>query len=1083
MTSTGVLWLADDDGFAYTLSLEENKLTLRSEEADIIKRISAVDTCAFAVGGDQSVYLYVNNRDVPIRVQVKTYENQRWNPIHSWSEKSMLPTDRWSWSTQDGTKRTPKDSFILPENWHWEDEWYIDPTVPADEKGWQYALDFPREYTPAKEWKSCVRRRCWSRYRRFGNLEKWIKISSPATDLLVERAIQDIAIGGMAIPGCESGYIALWAVNFAGQVLYRQGITAVCPEGTSWVTIHLPEEVKAGQISVGPTGMVWLITWQGSLYMRTGISKFQPTGLSWVSVPFPDDRVYQLSVGTNALWLLSMEGNVYFRRGISTSIGYTDEESAKGTKWVEMVGSFSLISMALNDQVFALSTGSDHVFFRSDVTSSELSGKEWKILNVGRSMTDSMSSLSSDSSHHEHKKSIGSIGDDDTTLFSENLTGLMNSSVEAHRWNWISASSCNVVANFFNAHNSLHHSVSVSSINLNKLNLASGPWRGVVLELLESRDNDEMRPYCEFEQAVDKGSWSKSGTFRMLLDRHNNTWCPCKVTLANEGDVECLIIQHTGKSQKPKETKLMIFDITCISRVYNQTHTNCFTIDTAVRTMERNYLMLSALSEKELNEWMVALNSACQKARKCEGPPKPSALWCTTSGGDVFFSDSKDESDFNSLPAYHLYWRQVGGHLARVEAGVDHVVWGLGDDGRPWCFTRGFGGGNIPADMSSAHGICDQSDQDVFYTYENQRWTPWEGFGGSRLLTDRYEWSDETGVLERRKEGYPLPNSEWQWKGEWKVDFDTEVGTDRKGWMYALDFPREYSNEKKIIDCVRRRRWLRSASVNTTGPWVEILPSIPLRDVSIQIDRRYQEDGCIAVWAVGIKGDVLRRNGVTADLPQGESWLHVTTNTKFLSISVGCDYRVWGIGEDGAAYMRVGYEGNDVAGKMWDRIQPPGTNPLNTISVGKNTVWAVDKFGEHYYRSGVTQTFPEGVEWSKIFGRVQSVSVAASDEVWVKCQGGLEKCFKTSPDKPTGGGWVLALPKFWNSITARSVGIEAAPSVSDEAATATKTDGNQPLKQYETVKQQSYKDIMESGDIYTSVYGGEEFIPNSDDES
>ena len=68
-------------------------------------------------------------------------------------------------------------------------------------------------------------------------------------------------------------------------------------------------------------------------------------------------------------------------------------------------------------------------------------------------------------------------------------------------------------------------------------------------------------------------------------------------------------------------------------------------------------------------------------------------------------------------------------------------------------------------------------------------------------------------------------------------------------------------------------------------------------------------------------------------------------------------------------------------GKMWDRIQPPGTNPLNTVSVGKNTVWVVDKFGEHYYRSGVTETFPEGVEWSKIFGRVQSVTVSASDEV------------------------------------------------------------------------------------------------------
>ena len=72
----------------------------------------------------------------------------------------------------------------------------------------------------------------------------------------------------------------------------------------------------------------------------------------------------------------------------------------------------------------------------------------------------------------------------------------------------------------------------------------------------------------------------------------------------------------------------------------------------------------------------------------------------------------------------------MGGHLAKVEAGVDHIVWGLGHDGIPWCFTRGFGGGIFPADVSSAHGICEQTDQAVFYTYENQRWNPVEGYEG-----------------------------------------------------------------------------------------------------------------------------------------------------------------------------------------------------------------------------------------------------------------------------------------------------------------------------------------------------------------
>ena len=45
----------------------------------------------------------------------------------------------------------------------------------------------------------------------------------------------------------------------------------------------------------------------------------------------------------------------------------------------------------------------------------------------------------------------------------------------------------------------------------------------------------------------------------------------------------------------------------------------------------------------------------------------------------------------------------------------------------------------------------------------------------------------------------------------------------------------------------------------------------------------------------------------------------------------------------------------------------------------------------------------------------------------------------------------------------------------------TKSDNKQPIKQFETVKQSSYKELMESGDIY-SIFGGEEeeFIPNSD---
>ena len=129
----------------------------------------------------------------------------------------------------------------------------------------------------------------------------------------------------------------------------------------------------------------------------------------------------------------------------------------------------------------------------------------------------------------------------------------------------------------------------------------------------------------------------------MLLGAQNDLWCECKVTLETEGESSCLIINYQKRS-KNKEMKLMILDITCVVRVYDKTRSYCFAINTAVRTLERNCLVLSAFSGKDLNEWLSSLAVACQEARKCQGPPKPSAMWCTSLWGDIFFSDSKDET-------------------------------------------------------------------------------------------------------------------------------------------------------------------------------------------------------------------------------------------------------------------------------------------------------------------------------------------------------------------------------------------------------------------------------------------------------
>ena len=55
-------------------------------------------------------------------------------------------------------------------------------------------------------------------------------------------------------------------------------------------------------------------------------------------------------------------------------------------------------------------------------------------------------------------------------------------------------------------------------------------------------------------------------------------------------------------------------------------------------------------------------------------------------------------------------------------------------------------------------------------TYENQRWTPVNGFSSSLLPTDRPVFSSADGRAARNKKDVKLPTLAWQWESEWYVD-------------------------------------------------------------------------------------------------------------------------------------------------------------------------------------------------------------------------------------------------------------------------------------------------------------------------
>lgn len=51
-----------------------------------------------------------------------------------------------------------------------------------------------------------------------------------------------------------------------------------------------------------------------------------------------------------------------------------------------------------------------------------------------------------------------------------------------------------------------------------------------------------------------------------------------------------------------------------------------------------------------------------------------------------------------------------------------------------------------------------------------QRWLPLEGFSGRLLPTDRYNFSNQDGTVDRSRDKVKLPSMAWQWEGDWQIE-------------------------------------------------------------------------------------------------------------------------------------------------------------------------------------------------------------------------------------------------------------------------------------------------------------------------
>ncbi|KAI1895991.1 hypothetical protein AGOR_G00090210 [Albula goreensis] len=276
-------------------------------------------------------------------------------------------------------------------------------------------------------------------------------------------------------------------------------------------------------------------------------------------------------------------------------------------------------------------------------------------------------------------------------------------------------------------------------------------------------------------------------------------------------------------------------------------------------------------------------------------------------------------------------------------------------------------------------------------TYENQRWNPVDGFSDRLLPSDRWQWSDITGLKHQPFESFQLPSDNWEWEADWYVDenFGGEP-TEKGGWSYAIDFPASYTKDKKWNSCVRRRRWIRYRRYKSRDTWAKIpsedarpLPD-PFNDISCggwEISDEPQ--GQLSLWAVSLQGKVWFRDGIHHQSPEGWAWEEVQTPAEVVQISCGPGDLVWAVLWEGQLLVREGIGRDCPKGASWVVVESPSTEVgAIHVAVGINVVWAVTKDHKVWFRRGINSHNPCGSGWIGMVGEMVMINVGLNDQVW-----------------------------------------------------------------------------------------------------
>lgn len=304
------------------------------------------------------------------------YENQRWNPISGFTTAS-LPTDRHNWSDVTGRhKRSKEYGKMLSMHWQFVSDWIVDFHIPfgCDRDGWQYAIDFPFEYHPKKQFADTARRRRWYRKCRLTTRGPWKEVG--------QTRIVDVSLQSFS----DSEEIVVWAISAAGDVLMRKNVTISTPAGNSWE--HIPCDSSIASISCKKTGEVWTVSKSGAVFYRLGITSENRAGESWQRIEIPSNVQFkQISAGSLGVWAIERSGKLAVRCGINST-------HPEGTHWQllpnvindgpnfegdENIG-FKCVSV---DEVVMTISNSGYICKRNGITFDNPAGTGWTLGILG----------------------------------------------------------------------------------------------------------------------------------------------------------------------------------------------------------------------------------------------------------------------------------------------------------------------------------------------------------------------------------------------------------------------------------------------------------------------------------------------------------------------------------------------------------------------------------------------------------------------------------------------------------------------------------------------------------------------------